>query len=66
MERTERKGMKRGVELAEVDEGDVEGGKAGGKRARRMSEKAREGTAGVGTEKGGEGEEEGEIDLKQG
>lgn len=59
MERTERKGMKRGVELAEVDEGDVEGGKGGGKRTRRMSEKAREGTAGVGTDKGGEGKKRG-------
>lgn len=55
MERAEKKGMKRGVELAEGDEGDVEGRRAGGKRARRICEKVRERTAGVGTEKGEEG-----------
>jgi len=45
---TEKKGMKRGVGAAELSEGNVQGGEGGGKRVRRMSEKAREMVGGGG------------------
>lgn len=51
-------GKKRDVEAASLDEVEVEGGEGGGKRVRRLTEKAREELADLEVEKGGKGKKE--------
>ena len=61
---TAKANKKRGAEAAELDKGGVEGREGGGKRVRKMTEKAKEMAADLGVEKGEKKARKGAVGKK--